>query len=89
MHRAPLTNHHADGTNCPKEHKHNSSGKPLHPDCPGREYSQAICSCGRWEMKQSCKGYVLECRKRHLGTHRAPDDPASPPVRDVLPFSMR
>lgn len=31
--RAPLTNHHADRTLCPKEHKHTSSGKPLHPDC--------------------------------------------------------
>ena len=67
--RAPLTNHHADGTDCPAEHKHTSSGKPLHPGCPGRAYTQATCSCGGWEMKQSGKGYVNESRKRHLASH--------------------
>ncbi|MGW3067654.1 hypothetical protein [Streptomyces monashensis] len=68
-HRAPLTNHHADGTLCPVDHKHTSSGKPLNPDCPGRAYTQAICSCGDWEMKQSGKGYVNESLKRHLASH--------------------
>ncbi|MEJ8653815.1 hypothetical protein WKI65_38685 [Streptomyces sp. MS1.AVA.3] len=67
--RAPLTNHHADRSLCPADHKHTSSGNPLHPDCPGRAYTQAICSCGEWEMKQSGKGYVNESRKRHLATH--------------------
>jgi hypothetical protein len=67
--RAPLTDHHADGTTCPPEHKHTSSGKPLHPDCPGRACTQAIYSCGNWEMKQSGKGYVNESRRRHLASH--------------------
>ncbi|MBX9426423.1 hypothetical protein [Streptomyces lateritius] len=66
---ALLTNHHADGTLCPADHKHTSSGKPLHTDCPGRSYTQAVCSCGDWEMKQRGKGYVNECRKRHLAGH--------------------
>ncbi|MFJ2158129.1 hypothetical protein [Streptomyces sp. NPDC087856] len=68
-HRAPLTNHHADATLCPADHKHTSSGKPFHPDCPGRADTQAICSCGDWEMREPCKGYVNECRKRHLASH--------------------
>jgi hypothetical protein len=66
---APLTNHHPDGSLCPAEHKHTSSGKALHPDCPGRAYAHAVCSCGGWEMKQSGKGYVNECRKRHVASH--------------------
>ncbi|MFJ6574138.1 hypothetical protein ACIQNU_42785 [Streptomyces sp. NPDC091292] len=69
--RAPLTNHHADGTDCPPHHKQTSSGKPLHLDCPGRAYAQAICSCGGWELKQSGKGYVNESRNRHLASHVA------------------
>ncbi|WP_371626568.1 hypothetical protein OG245_30505 [Streptomyces sp. NBC_01116] len=64
--RAPLTNHHADDTLCPADHKHTSSGKPLHPDCPGRAYTKAVCSCGDWEKKDCGKGYVNECRRRHL-----------------------
>lgn len=84
--RAPLTNHHADGALCPPEHKHTSSGKPLHPDCPGRSYTQAICSCGQWRMQQPGKGYVNESRRRHLATHQTP---ASPPLRDTLGFNMR
>ncbi|MFE7334760.1 hypothetical protein [Streptomyces griseus] len=55
--RAPLTDHHADGTLCPADHKHTSSGKPLHTDCPGRAYSRAVCSCG-WEKEEYGKGYV-------------------------------
>ncbi|MGW0854535.1 hypothetical protein [Streptomyces sp. NPDC002690] len=66
--RAPLTNHHADGTDCPASHKHSVSGKPLLPECPGRAYSQAVCSCG-WELRQSGKGYVAERRRRHLAQH--------------------
>lgn len=66
--RAPLTNHHADGTLCPADHKHTSSGKPLHTDCPGRPYTRAVCSCG-WKKEESGKGYVNECRKRHLASH--------------------
>jgi hypothetical protein len=78
--RAPLTNHHADGSLCPAEHKHTSSGRALHPDCPGRAYTQAICSCAGWEMKQSGKGYVNESRRRHLASH-----PKEPKVlRDLL-----
>lgn len=67
--RAPLTNHQADNTLCPADHKHSVSGKPLHPDCPGRAYTQAVCSCGDWEKKDGGKGYVNECRKRHLADH--------------------
>ncbi|MEU9856150.1 hypothetical protein [Streptomyces sp. NPDC047974] len=66
--RAPLTNHHADGTLCPADHRHTSSGKPLHDDCSGHAYTQAVCSCG-WKMRQPGKGYVAECRKRHLAGH--------------------
>lgn len=79
--RALHTNHHADHSLCPAHHKHISSGKPLHPDCPGRAYTQAICSCGNWEMKQSGKGYVIESRKRHLATHNNEGPKA---VRDLL-----
>ncbi|GLW14523.1 hypothetical protein Stsp01_12660 [Streptomyces sp. NBRC 13847] len=78
--RAPLTNHHADHSLCPADHKLPSSGKQLHPDCPGRAYTQAICSCGDREMKQSGKGYVSESRKRHLAAHT--EGPKA--VRDLL-----
>lgn len=81
--RAPLTNHHADGSDCPADHKHTSSNKPLHPDCPGRSYSKAVCSCGGWEMKGSAKGYVNESRKRHLTTHPRPES-APKILRDLL-----
>lgn len=74
--RAPLTNHHADGTVCPASHKHSVSGKPLLPECPGREYSQAVCSCG-WELRQSGKGYVAERRRRHLAQHAEDAEAAS------------
>jgi hypothetical protein len=84
--RAPLTNHHADDTVCPPEHRHTSSGKPLHPECPGRAYSQAVCSCGQWQIRESGQGYVNESRRRHLATHRTA---AGPLLRDVLPFNMR
>lgn len=84
--RAPLTDHHTDGTRCPAEAKHTSSGEPLHPGCPGRAYTQAICSCGQWQMQETGKGYVSESRRRHLATHQIP---AGPLLRDVLPFSMR
>ncbi|NBE51647.1 hypothetical protein GUY60_09445 [Streptomyces sp. YC537] len=67
--RAPLTNHHADATPCPAAHRHTSSGKPLRADCPGRAYTQAVCSCGEWEMTGRAKGYVNECRRRHLADH--------------------
>ncbi|KND38306.1 hypothetical protein [Streptomyces acidiscabies] len=69
---APLTNHHADGSVCPPTHKHTSSGKPLVEGCPGRSYTQAICTCGDWEFKNPGKGYVNETRKRHLATHPVP-----------------
>ncbi|NEA37693.1 hypothetical protein [Streptomyces sp. SID11385] len=82
---APLTNHHADDSLCPPDHKHTSSGKPLHPDCPGRNYSQAVCSCGNWEMRHPGKGYVNECRRYHLAQHKNP----SPAIRDVPPSSGR
>ncbi|MFD9427306.1 MULTISPECIES: hypothetical protein [unclassified Streptomyces] len=67
--RAPLTNYHADDTLCLTDHKHTSSGKPLHPGCPGRAFTEAICACGGWGMKESGKGYVNESRKRHLASH--------------------
>ncbi|MFB7950163.1 hypothetical protein ACFC6L_35250 [Kitasatospora phosalacinea] len=89
VHRAPLTNHHADGTPCPPEHRHTVTGKPLRPDCPGRSYSQAVCTCGTWEFRGTGKGYVNDSRRRHLATHRAPAAAPGPLVRDVLPFSMR
>ncbi|MFJ5938580.1 hypothetical protein [Streptomyces sp. NPDC093071] len=78
--RAPLTHHHADDTICPAGHKHTSSGKPLHPDCPGRAYTKAVCSCGGWEMKARGKGYVNECRRRHLADH----DEGPKVLRDLL-----
>ncbi|MFC8277592.1 hypothetical protein ACFUJR_34675 [Streptomyces sp. NPDC057271] len=43
---APLTDHHSDGSLCPVDHKHTSSGKPLHTNCPGRSYTQTVRSCG-------------------------------------------
>ncbi|MFF2544728.1 hypothetical protein ACFVUY_19425 [Kitasatospora sp. NPDC058063] len=68
--KAPRTDHHADGTECPPTHKHTSSGKPLTEGCPGRAYSRAVCTCG-WETKNAGKGYTDECRERHLATaHR-------------------
>jgi hypothetical protein len=82
--RAPLTNHHADGSLCPTDHKHTSSGKPLAPGCPGRAYSQAICSCGNWQMKAAGKGYVNECRRRHLASHAEPTTQGPKAVRDLL-----
>ena len=82
--RAPLTNHHADGSNCPTNHKHTSSNKPLHPGCPGRTYSQAICSCGQWRMKNTGKGYVNESRRRHLATHTEPAPTGPKVLRDML-----
>ncbi|MFF2819413.1 hypothetical protein ACFVT9_28310 [Kitasatospora cineracea] len=88
-HRAPLTNHHADGSTCPPAHKHTVTGKPLHPDCPGRDHSRAVCTCGDWQFQCAVKGQVLEHRRRHLATHQAPALAPGPLVRDVLPFSMR
>ncbi|MEV4555726.1 hypothetical protein AB0K51_01865 [Kitasatospora sp. NPDC049285] len=82
--KAPLVNHHADHSICPKEHKHTVTGKPLHPACPGRAYSSATCSCGEWEFECSGKGYVNEERKRHLARH-SKQTPAGPKVlRDRL-----
>ncbi|MGW2056213.1 hypothetical protein ACWCOZ_20255 [Streptomyces sp. NPDC001840] len=83
--RAPLTNHHADDSICPPEHKHTVTGKPRHPECPGRFYSQAVCSCGTWEIKHPGKGYVNECRRRHLDTHQKQEDGPGPEVlRNLL-----
>ncbi|MGW1104280.1 hypothetical protein [Streptomyces sp. NPDC002540] len=77
--RSPTT---APTALCPAGHKHTSSGKPLHADCPGRTYTQAVCSCGNWEMKQRGKGYVNECCRRHLADHAE-----GPKVlRDLLPL---
>jgi hypothetical protein len=74
---APLLNHHADGTLCPADHRHTTTGKPLHADCPGRVYSSARCTCGAWEMTHPFKGYVNECRKRHLASHPRPEGPSA------------
>jgi hypothetical protein len=87
-HRAPLTNHHADDSACPKEHRHTSSNKPLHPDCPGRDYSQAICTCGTWQFKNAGKGYVDEERKRHLATHTPPDRQGPAVLRKLLRLDL-
>ncbi|MFE2426894.1 hypothetical protein ACFXJ5_09095 [Streptomyces sp. NPDC059373] len=84
LHRAPLTSHHADGSTCPPDHKHTTSGMPLHPDCDGRAYAQAICSCGTWSLKNPGKGYVNECRKRHLATHREAKTDSGPAVLSEL-----
>lgn len=89
QHRAPLTNHHADDTDCPAEHKHTSSGKPLHPGCTGRAYTQAICSCGDWQMKNPGKGYVNECRRRHLASHPKPNPTGPKILRDLLRLDAR
>lgn len=87
-HRAPLTSHHADGTACPPKHRHTTSGKPLDPNCPGRDHSRAVCTCGNWEMKDSGKGYVDECRKRHLAAHRDTQTSQGPAaLRELLRFA--
>ncbi|WP_231607826.1 hypothetical protein [Streptacidiphilus albus] len=65
---AARTDHHADGTPCPPEHKHTSSGKPLVAGCPGRAYSKAACTCGTWSFRSLGKGHVDEERRRHLRT---------------------
>ncbi|KOV26011.1 hypothetical protein ADK60_22205 [Streptomyces sp. XY431] len=65
--RAPRTDHHADGSECPPQHKHTSSGKPLTEGCPGRAYSTATCTCG-WTTRNTAKGYTDETRRRHLAT---------------------
>ncbi|MEY9846085.1 hypothetical protein ABH940_003170 [Streptacidiphilus sp. BW17] len=64
---APRTDHHADGTSCPPDHRHTSSGKPLVIGCGGRAYSKAVCTCG-WSIQCPGKGYVDEERRRHLRT---------------------
>ncbi|MFB7377223.1 hypothetical protein ACFC6U_02625 [Kitasatospora purpeofusca] len=66
-HRAPRTDHHADGSKCPPSHKHTSSGKPLTDGCTGRAYSTATCTCG-WTTRNTGKGYTDETRRRHLAT---------------------
>jgi hypothetical protein len=86
-HRAPLTNHHADGTDCPVKQKRTYSGEPLHLDRPGRAYTQAICSCGDWQMKNPGKGYVNESRRRHLASHTKPTGPKF--LRDLLSLDAR
>ncbi|WP_406087383.1 hypothetical protein [Kitasatospora purpeofusca] len=65
--KAPRTDHHTDGTECPPSHKHTSSGKPLTDGCPGRAYSTATCTCG-WTTRNTAKGYTDETRRRHLAT---------------------
>ncbi|MFE6055373.1 hypothetical protein ACFQ6N_31870 [Kitasatospora sp. NPDC056446] len=67
--RAPRTDHHANGSECPPTHRHTSAGKPLTEGCPGRAYSSARCTCG-WTTRSMVKGYVDESRKRHLSQHR-------------------
>ncbi|MFF1785612.1 hypothetical protein ACFVX9_04030 [Kitasatospora sp. NPDC058243] len=66
--RAPRTDHHADDTECPPEHRHTTSGKPLTPGCSGRAYSQAECSCGEWSVKHAGKGFVDDARRQHVRT---------------------
>ncbi|MFD8321407.1 hypothetical protein [Kitasatospora purpeofusca] len=88
FHRAPLTNHHPDSSLCPPNHKHTSSGKPLHNDCPGRSYSQVICTCGTWQFKGPGKGYVNESRKRHLATHTPPTPTGPAVLRGLLRLDL-
>ncbi|MEV7644256.1 hypothetical protein AB0O32_30460 [Streptomyces rubiginosohelvolus] len=85
--RAPLTNHHSDGTLCPADHKHISSGNPLHTDCPSRACTRAVCSCG-WKKDESGKGYVNECRKRHLPSHTQGQNALSA-VWPLIPYRSR
>ncbi|MEV5468043.1 hypothetical protein AB0N37_20765 [Streptomyces griseoincarnatus] len=79
-HRAPLIAHHKDGSECPPSHKHTTSGKPLHPDCPGRHHFESVCTCGTWKLSGGVKTYVNDARKRHLATHRAADPAEGPAV---------
>lgn len=65
---APRTDHHSDGTPCPPDHRHTTSGAPLTSGCPGRAYSKAACTCGEWSIESPGKGYVDDERRRHLRT---------------------
>ncbi|WP_457029290.1 hypothetical protein [Kitasatospora sp. P5_F3] len=65
---APRTDHHTDGTPCPPEHRHTTSGTPLVEGCPGRAYSKAACTCREWSIESPGKGYVDDERRRHLRT---------------------
>ncbi|MFJ5879873.1 hypothetical protein [Kitasatospora cineracea] len=87
-HRAPLTNHHADGSPCPPEHRHTVTGKPLHPGCPGRDHSRAVCTCGDWQFQCAVKGQVVEHRRRHLATHTEPRPQAPAVLRELLRLDL-
>ncbi|MFI9273977.1 hypothetical protein ACIGXM_25200 [Kitasatospora sp. NPDC052896] len=82
-HKTTLTNHHADSSICPKEHKYTVTGKPTHPDCPGRAYTRAACTCG-WDFQCPGKGYADEERKRHRTTNPKPTPGGPKVLRDLL-----
>ncbi|MFF4520490.1 hypothetical protein [Streptomyces bluensis] len=79
-HRAPLIAQHKDGSQCLPSHKHSTSGKPLHPDCPGRYLFESVCTCGTWKLSGGVKSYVNDERKRHLATHRTDDELSQRPA---------
>ncbi len=78
--RVPLAARHKDGSQCPPSHKHTTSGKPLHPDCPGRHRFEAVCGCGAWKLSGPIKSYIEAERKRHLATHRTTEPTPGPAV---------
>ncbi|MFD9691865.1 hypothetical protein ACFWXO_39590 [Kitasatospora sp. NPDC059088] len=94
--RAPRTDHHADGTDCPPTHRHTSAGKPLTERCPGRAYSTATCTCG-WTTRSTLMANLHEPRNRHLPHHRShhpprvqhPTRPGGQPGRDDLPRTRK
>ena len=55
---------------------------------PGRTYTQAICSCGDWQMKNPGKGYVNESRRRHLASHPQPEATGPKALRDLLRLDL-
>ncbi|TKA08564.1 hypothetical protein [Actinacidiphila oryziradicis] len=86
--RAALVTLHQDGTECPESHKHTRSGKPLHPECPGRYRFESTCDCGAWELSGRTKGYIDAERKRHLASHREAQTDSGPAVlRELLRFA--
>jgi hypothetical protein len=87
--KAPRIDHHTDGSLCPKEHTHTVSNKPTHPDCSGRAYSTATCTCG-WSTKNPGRGFVDETRRRHLNTeHPKPANVGPKILRDLLRLDLR
>lgn len=58
-HSITVTAYHADGTICPSEHRHTTSGSPLNEGCTGRKRFPATCSCKQWTSgRSSTKSYA-------------------------------